>query len=43
MTSPASQQRFARTRAARDAENRAAAEIADNINTRLGSFFYKGS
>ncbi len=40
---PGQQQRFARTRAARDAENRAAAEIADNINTRLGSFFYKGS
>jgi len=40
---PAQQQRFARSRAYRDAENRAAAEIADNINTRLASFFYKGS
>lgn len=40
---PGQQQRFARTRAARDAENRAAGEIADNINTRLASFFYKGS
>lgn len=40
---PGGQQRFARTRAARDAENRASAEIADNINTRLASFFYTGS
>ena len=40
---PGQQQRFARARAGRDAENRAAAEIADNINTRLSSFFYKGS
>ncbi len=40
---PGQQQRFARTRAARDAENRASAEIADNINTRLASFFYSGS
>jgi LPS-assembly lipoprotein len=40
---PGQQQRFARARAGRDAENRAAGEIAENINTRLASFFYKGS
>src|SRR3954469_2210488 len=40
---PGQQQRFARSRAYRDAENRAAAEIADNINTRLASFFYAGT
>jgi LPS-assembly lipoprotein len=36
-------QRFARARAFRDAEDRAAAEIADNINTRLASFFFAGT
>lgn len=36
-------QRFARARAFRDAEDRAAVEIADNINTRLASFFFAGT
>jgi len=36
-------QRFARARAFRDAEDRAAVEIADNINTRLASFFVAGT
>jgi LPS-assembly lipoprotein len=36
-------QRFARQRAFRDAEDRAAHEIADNIQTRLASFFTVGS
>jgi LPS-assembly lipoprotein len=36
-------QRFARARAYRDAEDRAAAEIAENINTRLASFFFSGT
>jgi LPS-assembly lipoprotein len=40
---PGSYQRFARTRALRDAEDRAAQEIADNINTRLASFFTAGT
>jgi LPS-assembly lipoprotein len=40
---PGQLQRFARARAYRDAEDRAAAEIADNINTRLASFFYAGT
>jgi LPS-assembly lipoprotein len=40
---PGSYQRFARTRAFRDAEERAAAEIADNIQTRLASFFVAGT
>lgn len=40
---PGQMQRFARARAYRDAEDRAAAEIADNINTRLASFFYAGT
>ena len=35
-------QRFARARAFRDAEDRAAGEIADNINTRLAAFFFAG-
>ncbi|MFC0240503.1 LPS assembly lipoprotein LptE [Rhodopseudomonas telluris] len=39
---PGQTQRFARTRAGRDAEDRAAHEIAENINTRLASFFYAG-
>jgi len=36
-------QRFARQRAFRDAEDRAANEIAENIQTRLASFFYAGT
>ena len=36
-------QRFARQRAYRDAEDRAAQEIADNIQTRLASYFTVGS
>jgi LPS-assembly lipoprotein len=40
---PGQLQRFARARAVRDAEDRASNEIADNINTRLASFFYAGT
>ncbi len=40
---PGSYQRFARSRAFRDAEDRAAQEIAENIKTRLASFFTAGS
>jgi LPS-assembly lipoprotein len=40
---PGSYQRFARNRAVRDAEDRAANEIAENINTRLASFFTAGT
>jgi LPS-assembly lipoprotein len=40
---PGSYQRFARNRALRDAEDRAANEIAENINTRLASFFTAGT
>ena len=40
---PGQLQRFARQRAFRDAEDRAAREIADNIQTRLASFFTAGS
>ncbi|MBR0737222.1 hypothetical protein JQ581_09805 [Bradyrhizobium liaoningense] len=40
---PGSYQRFSRNRAVRDAEDRAANEIADNINTRLASFFTAGT
>jgi len=40
---PGSYQRFARSRAYRDAEDRAAQEIAENIQTRLASFFYAGT
>jgi LPS-assembly lipoprotein len=36
-------QRFARQRAFRDAEDRACAEIAENIQTRLASYFTVGS
>ena len=39
---PGSLQRFARARAYRDAEDRGANEVAENINTRLASFFYSG-
>ena len=40
---PGSYQRFARSRAFRDAEDRAAQEIADNIQTRLASYFVAGT
>jgi LPS-assembly lipoprotein len=40
---PGQLQRFARARAFRDAEDRAAREIADNIQTRLASFFSTGT
>jgi LPS-assembly lipoprotein len=40
---PGSYQRFSRARAFRDAEDRAAQEIADHIATRLASYFYAGT
>ncbi|HXX25537.1 MAG TPA: LPS assembly lipoprotein LptE [Pseudolabrys sp.] len=40
---PGQQQRFANARALRDAENRAAKVIADNIKSRLASYFVAGS
>jgi LPS-assembly lipoprotein len=40
---PGQFQRFSRSRAFRDAEDRAAQEIAENIQTRLASFFTAGS
>jgi LPS-assembly lipoprotein len=40
---PGSYQRFSRARAYRDAEDRAAQEIADHIQTRLAAFFYAGT
>jgi LPS-assembly lipoprotein len=40
---PGSYQRFARTRAFRNAEDRACQEIADHIQTRLASFFVAGT
>ena len=40
---PGQLQRFARQRAYRDAEDRACQEIADNIQTRLASYFSAGS
>jgi LPS-assembly lipoprotein len=40
---PGQQQRFARQRGLRDAENRAAKVIADNIMTRLTSYFIAGT
>src|SRR6202795_2282727 len=40
---PGSIQRFARSRAFRDAEDRPAKALADNIQTRLASFFVAGS
>ena len=40
---PGSYQRFARSRALRDAEDRAAQEIADNIQTRLAAYFTAGT
>ena len=40
---PGEQQRFAAQRALRDAENRAAQQIADNIRSRLASYFVAGT
>jgi len=40
---PGQQQRFAGDRGLRDAENRAASEIAENIRTRLASHFIAGT
>ena len=40
---PGQQQRFARVRARLDAENRAAKVIAENIRTRVASFFVAGT
>jgi len=40
---PGQLQRFARQRAFRDAEDRAANEVSENIQTRLASFFYAGT
>jgi LPS-assembly lipoprotein len=40
---PGQLQRFARARAYRDAEDRAAREIAENIQTRLASYFVAGT
>jgi LPS-assembly lipoprotein len=40
---PGQLQRFGRQRAFRDAEDRACQEIAENIQTRLASFFTAGS
>jgi LPS-assembly lipoprotein len=40
---PGQAQRFARTRALRDAEDRAAKVIADNIKARLASYFVAGT
>src|ERR1700728_2003166 len=40
---PGSYQRFSRERAVRDAEDRAAEEVAEHIQTRLASFFYAGA
>ena len=40
---PGQQQRFARARGLRDAENRAAKVIAENIKSRLASYFVAGT
>jgi len=40
---PGQTQRFARSRAGRDAEDRASQEIAENIQTRLAAFFSAGT
>ncbi len=40
---PGQEQRFARARGLRDAENRAAKVIAENIRSRLASFFIAGA
>lgn len=42
-TDPGFTQRFARQRAIRDAENRSAKEIADNVRARLASYFVAGT
>ena len=40
---PGQQQRFARARGLRDAENRAAKVIAEQIRSRLASYFVAGT
>jgi LPS-assembly lipoprotein len=40
---PGSYQRFSRSRAVRDAEDRAAQEIAEHLQTRLASYFATGT
>jgi LPS-assembly lipoprotein len=40
---PGQEQRFARSRGLRDAENRAAKVISENITTRLASYFIAGT
>ncbi len=40
---PGQEQRFAKNRGLRDAEDRAAGVVADNINTRLASFMFAGT
>jgi LPS-assembly lipoprotein len=40
---PGQEQRFARIRGLRDAESRAAKQIADNISQRVSSFFVAGT
>jgi LPS-assembly lipoprotein len=40
---PGSYQRFSRARALRDAEDRACQEIAENIKTRVASYFFSGA
>lgn len=40
---PGQEQRFARSRALRDSENRAAKLIADNVRARLASYFVAGT
>ena len=40
---PGQEQRFAKMRGLRDAEDRAANQIAENISTRLAAYFYAGS
>lgn len=40
---PGEEQRFAQARGLRDAENRAAEQIADSIKNRLASYFVAGS
>ena len=40
---PGQQQRFARVRARLDAENRATKVIAENVRTRVASYFVAGT
>jgi LPS-assembly lipoprotein len=40
---PGAEQRFARIRGLRDAENRAAKQVADHIRNRLASYFVAGT